>query len=137
MNFLKLSKTFTFLALFYFQPFAKAFTPKRAGLFYFKEPFGIVHEKSQLDSPSVKVIFCGQPLEVLEAYGQKSMGDWSMVKRRKMEGFILTKFLSKKWPSCFTRTYSQFVGEFQMSETDLYYWAKYVEQVRSGRSKVK
>ena len=127
----------TFVALTNFVPMAKAFTPKRVGIFYFKEPFGIVHEKAGQDSLSLRVISCGQPLEVLEAYGQKTMGDWSMVKRRKMEGFIQTKFLSKKWPNCFTRTYSQFIGEFQMSETDLYFWAKYIEQVRKGRSKVK
>ena len=140
MNFIK-AATVIILAVFSFSfpfsPKAKAFTPKRAGVFYFKEPFGIVHQKANLESPSIKVIFCGQPLEVLEAYGQKSLGDWSMVKRRKLEGFIQTKFLSKRWPKCFTRTYSQFIGEFQMSETDLYFWAKYVEQVRRGRSKVR
>ena len=137
LNFLKLIKNCTFLTILIAPLLGEAFAPKKAGLFYFKGPFGIVHEKPDLESPSVKVIYCGQPLQMLETYGQKSIGDWTMVKRRKMEGFIQTKFLSKRWPTCFTRVYSQFVGEFQMSETDLYFWAKYVERVRRGRSKVK
>ena len=137
MNFIKSAAVIT-LAVFSFSfPFSlksRAFTLKRAGVFYFKEPFGIVHQKANLESPSIKVIFCGQPLEVLEPYGQKSLGDWSMVKRRKLEGFIQTKFLSKRWPKCFTRTYSQFIGEFQMSKLT-FTFGKYVEQVRRGRSK--
>ncbi len=137
MNFLKLIKPHIFLSILTAPFLAEAFQPKKAGLFYFKEPFGIVHEKPDLESPSIKIIYCGQPLEMLETYGQKSVGEWTMVKRRKMEGYIQTKFLSKRWPTCFTRVYSQFIGEFQMSETDLYFWAKYVERVRRGRSKVR
>ena len=137
MNILLFVKYLIFLNAFSIPPLVEAFNNKNVGLYYFKEPFGIVHEKADLESPSVKVLYCGQPLEMLETYGQKSAGEWTMVKRRKMEGFIQTKFLSKRWPSCFTRTFSQFVGEFQMSETDLYFWAKYVGRVRRGRSKVK
>ncbi|MEC7181469.1 MAG: hypothetical protein VXW15_02055 [Bdellovibrionota bacterium] len=137
MNFSLFAKHLTLIMAFSVSLFAEAFNAKKAGLYYFKEPFGIVHEKADLESPSIKVIYCGQPLEIIETYGQKSIGEWTMVKRRKLEGFIQTKFLSKRWPACFTRTFSQFVGEFQMSETDLYFWAKYVERVRRGRSKVK
>ena len=137
MNFLQLIKRCIFLIVFIAPFSADAFGLKKAGLFYFKEPFGIVHEKPDLESSSIKVIYCGQPLEMLETYGQKTVGEWTMVKRRKLEGYIQTKFLSKRWPNCFTRVYSHFIGEFQMSETDLYFWAKYVERVRRGRSKVK
>ena len=114
---------------------AFAFTPKRVGVFYFKEKFGIIHELEDEDSPSQKVIKCGYPLEVFDAYHSGKDNEWAFVKTGSVKGFIPKKFLSKRWPRCFLRNYSQFFGEFQMTKMDLYFWAKYIERVAVGKSK--
>jgi hypothetical protein len=125
-----------FLSFFFLQS-SFAFTPKRIGVFYFKETFGIIHEKEDTNSSSLKIVSCGYPLEVYEAYNSGPDNKWAMVKKKSLEGFVLKKLLSKKWPRCFIRKYSKFFGEFQMSETDLYFWAKYKERVEIGKSRAR
>ena len=135
MNFLKNNVSTLIIPLIILNSFG--FTPKRVGIFYFKEKFGIIHEQEDKDSPSQKVIKCGYPLEVFDAYNSGPDNDWAFVKSGSVKGFIPKKFLSKKWPRCFLRKYSQFFGEFQVTKMDLYFWAKYIERVELGKSKAR
>ena len=57
MNFLKNNVSTLIIPLIILNSFG--FTPKRVGVFYFKENFGIIHEQEDKDSPSQKVIKCG------------------------------------------------------------------------------
>jgi hypothetical protein len=107
-----------------------------AGIFYFKEMFGHVHEGASAATPSLTTIQCNHPLKVLELSKVKIAPDWAYVETADVKGYVKKEFLNSKKANCFQGKYPRYFDGVNLDLTELYYWGKLYDQYERGYSRV-
>ena len=109
---------------------------KLVGVFYYKNTFGHIHERSDPYSSSLTTVACGHPLKVYQKSDYVRKG-WSYVKTAGITGYVQNKFLFKSKPVCMQAKYPRFFNAMELSLTDMYYWGKLNDMYIEGKSRVR
>ncbi len=102
---------------------------------YYNNIFGNVVRNASNYSASLTTISCGHPVKTVQT--KKTQARWTYVKVGAYRGYLPTRFLAQKKPSCFQDKYPRFFAKFELDLAEYYYWGKLYNQYVQGKSKVR
>lgn len=109
---------------------------------YLNKMFSHIHQNPSRYSQSMSTVACGHPLKVMKLIqkdGSEQVTfskEWSLVGTGPYEGYIQSKYISDKRPSCFQDRYPKFFQELELELTEMYYWGRLYDHYDLGHSKV-
>lgn len=103
------------------------------GKLYFSRFMGHIHKIPADLSASVTTIQCAQALKVLKETEPKE--GWLLVNIGEDKGYVRSKHLNTKRPSCFQERYPRFYQKQNFDMTELYFWGRLVDHFIEGESK--
>ena len=128
-------KIYLIILIFILSPLAMAKNKNSyRGIFYFKEIFGHLHEKSLVSSTTLTTIACGHPVKVYAK--QVAHSKWLKVRVAAYDGFIEKKSLSSSKVKCFQDKYPRFFDSLKVEISDIYYWGMLQDQYIVGKTRV-
>ena len=131
-----LKKINIFFILFYFVSSVYS-SEKIIGKMYFNQFLGHLHKNPSRSSSSLTTIQCAYPVKIVEEKSNQIPKGWFLARVGEDKGFIQTKFLSEKRPSCFQEEFPKFYLKLNLDLTDMYYWGRLSDQYLFEESKVK
>ncbi len=99
---------------------------------YLGIPWGHVHQNQSRYSSSLTTVSCGHPLKVIEFNEH-----WHKVVAGPYTGYVQSKFIHEKKPSCPQDLYPRFFDDLKLEITEMYYWGKLYDQYIEDKSRLK
>ncbi|MEI8346217.1 MAG: hypothetical protein WCG27_02035 [Pseudomonadota bacterium] len=112
-----------------------------AGIFYYQNIFGLVHQNPSRYSMSLTTLACGHPVQVYQLSSKEGKPvyfpeDFVLTKVGPYDGYMPKDYLENSRPNCFQDKFPKFFENFDLELSDLYYCGRLYDHYLLGKSKV-
>jgi hypothetical protein len=105
------------------------------GRLYYSNFLGHVHKNPSKDSTSLTIIQCSHSVALLKS--KVATEGWRYVRVGSERGYVQSRFLSSKRPSCLQEKYPKYYNSLNLTISEMYYWGRLYDQYLQGKSKIR